>query len=235
MEKIFEGKTEQDAVENALKEFGVSLDSIDIEVLSKTKKGLFGLNNSVTIRATVIGLPTTDDGGEHTISTSAPNVSKKALPEITDEIKKHVQQFVLELIQKMGIDISDVVFSITDDIYVNLYITEAEDQNLLIGKYGKNLDALQVVVNAMLQSLYKEQNIRIVLDIEQYRIKRIQQLQDTAIKKAEQVLQSGKSCLLESLGPFDRKKIHDAIMDIEGVATESEGRGHYKRIRVFLV
>ena len=105
-------------------------------------------------------------------------------------------------------------------------------ESILIGKKGKNLDALQILMNVYAAKLGKE-NIRIILDTENYRIRREESLVRMAYNIAEKVRESRSSILLESMNPFDRWLVHTTLNDINDIETKSEGDGLYKQIRVF--
>jgi spoIIIJ-associated protein len=108
---------------------------------------------------------------------------------------------------------------------------ESTHSSILIGKKGKNLDALQLLLNIYASKLGKD-DIRIILDTENYRIRREESLVRLAYNVAEKVRESRTSVLLEPMNPFDRWLIHTTLNDINDVETKSEGEGLYKQVRV---
>jgi len=109
---------------------------------------------------------------------------------------------------------------------------DSEHSSILIGKKGKNLDALQLLLNIYAGKLGRE-NIRVILDTENYRIRREESLVRLAYNVAEKVREGRGSVLLEPMNPFDRWLIHTTLNDINDVETKSEGEGLYKQIRVY--
>jgi spoIIIJ-associated protein len=109
---------------------------------------------------------------------------------------------------------------------------ESNHSGILIGKKGKNLDALQVLAN-VIASKIDGNGKKVILDSENYRLKREESLIRIAIKVGEQVKNSKGSKLLEPMNPFERRLIHTALSDMEHVETKSEGEGLLKQVRIF--
>ena len=108
---------------------------------------------------------------------------------------------------------------------------ESEHSGILIGKKGKNLDAIQLLVNVYAGKL-KEEPPRIIIDVEKYRERRESNLVKLALRTAEQVRRTKRSKLLEPMNPFERRIIHTALNDMEDIATKSDGEGLLKQVRV---
>jgi spoIIIJ-associated protein len=109
---------------------------------------------------------------------------------------------------------------------------DSEYSSILIGKKGKNLDALQLIVNIYAGRIGQE-DIRVILDTENYRIRREESLVRLAYTVADRVRVNRGSVLLEPMNPFDRRLIHTTLSDIADVETKSEGEGLYKQVRVY--
>ncbi len=240
MEKIFQGRTEQEAVELAVQEFGVSPEVIDVEVIKRSKGNIFGLQGKVTIRASVSGFPSADDDEHEESVSETADYDDIAVDEnevdndmvLSDEMKNAIEDFVGTITKALGIDVRGI--DMDNGAYVEIDIEDEQDQNLLIGRFGKNVEALQILINAMLQNKIEDLDGWVIVDISGYRKKRTAWIRDMAKKKAEYVLQSGKSYLFDNFSPYDRRQIHQVIRSIEGIDTESEGYGYLKRVRVFL-
>jgi spoIIIJ-associated protein len=99
---------------------------------------------------------------------------------------------------------------------------EGDGSGLLIGKKGQTLDALQYLLNRMVNRNL-ENPMRIELDTENYRSRRRGQLTALARKAADDVRASGRPMALEPMSPTERRIIHLALRDMPDVATESEG------------
>jgi spoIIIJ-associated protein len=118
-----------------------------------------------------------------------------------------------------------------DEFKLGLKI-DSEHSSILIGKKGKNLDALQLLVNIYAGRQGRE-DMRVILDSENYRIRREESLVRLAYTVADRVRESRSSVLLEPMNPFDRRLIHTTLNDITDIETKSEGDGLYKQVRVF--
>ena len=76
------------------------------------------------------------------------------------------------------------------------------------------------------------EDTRIILDSENYRIRREEALVRLAYDTAEQVRNTRQSVLLEPMNPFERRIVHTTLNDIVDIETKSEGEGLYKQVRV---
>ncbi len=139
--------------------------------------------------------------------------------------------FLETVIEKMGFTArASVSGHEGPKVFIDL---NSPDANLLIGKHGKNLDALQVLVNVYAGNLAGP--IRVVVDSENYRNRREEHLVRLAQKTAQQVRSTRTSRLLEPMNPFERRLIHTALSDLDDIHTESEGDGLIKQVRVSYV
>ncbi len=205
----FEGRTEKEAIANAIEAMGLDEDEIDVEVV-KTRSGLFG-GGKVTIRVHV---------GEE---------------EPDEELEPHTEQeseaaeFVSELLRHMGIE-ADLRIATREDDRVVLEMV-SDDAGILIGRHGATLEAMQLLTNIACGRRH-EDGPRVILDTEDYRYRREQSLTRMAMRVARDVQRSGRSQLLEPMNPFERRLVHTTINGLDDVSTESEGDGPYKQVRV---
>jgi spoIIIJ-associated protein len=109
---------------------------------------------------------------------------------------------------------------------------ESGHGGVIIGRKGKNLDALQLLANVYAGRV-AGRHVKIVVDTEDYRRRREASLEQLAMRTGEQVRRSRGSKLLEAMNPFERRIIHTTLSDLDDVATISEGEGLYKKVRVF--
>jgi spoIIIJ-associated protein len=107
-----------------------------------------------------------------------------------------------------------------------------EDSGLLIGRRGQTLQALQFVVNMIARKELGE-SVRVVLDVEHYRQRREESLRDMASKVASRVAQTGRSITLEPMSAADRRMVHVALAEYQGVRTESVGMGDDRKVTIF--
>ena len=225
MYKEFEGRNEQEAIDKAIQELGLDREDFDVEVVSSQKKTLFK-KGSVTIRVSV---PDQDDEDEMDDGDYVPQPGKALEPESENE--RSIISFVETLISKMGYK-AKVVINFRRDYKIGLDIV-SDSSSILIGRKGKNLDAIQLVANVYAGNLDKD--YKIIVDSENYRMRHEEQIVRTAFKTAAIVRKTHRSRLLPPMNPFERRLIHTALNDYEGVETKSEGDGLYKQVRILPV
>jgi spoIIIJ-associated protein len=106
-----------------------------------------------------------------------------------------------------------------------------DDLGLLIGPKGQTLQALHELSRSVVQRRLPDQiHGRIRLDVGGYRLRRKEALERFARDVAEQVRSAGVQKALEPMSPPDRKIVHDAVNEIEGVSTTSEGEEPRRRV-----
>lgn len=222
----YEAKTEKEAIELAAAELGLERDQFDVEILEAQKNTIFK-KGYVRIRVH------TDDSVKHTendfsdSTTTEKTVFTSPLPQ--DEFEKKLTDFVTTMINKMGYEVTvEVMFREEHKIGMKL---NSSDSSILIGRKGKNLDAMQLLTNVYAGRLGRE-DVRVILDSENYRIRREESLVRLAYNTADKVRTTRTSILLEPMNPFERRLIHTTLNDIGDVETKSEGDGLYKQVRV---
>ena len=227
----FEAESEKDAIEKAAQELGLERDQFDVETLELQKKSLFKKGYA---KIRVIPVETYEhEESDFERKTSATNLSSAATPVANplpqDEFEQKLLDFINQMIDKMGYDITtEIMFR--EDKKIGIKLTSSHS-SILIGRKGKNLDALQLLTNVYAGHLGKE-DVRIILDSENYRIRREETLVRLAYVSADKVRASRNSILLEPMNPFERRLIHTTLNDIPDIETKSEGDGLYKQVRV---
>ena len=214
MIKEFEGKTEKEAIARAVEELGLQQDEFDVEVLETVSNGFFK-RGSVRIRV-------------HVEDVLAPAVPQT----FNNDLEKETADFVTNIIEKMGYP-GSVSINFRDERKLGLDI-KSEHSAILIGKKGKNMDAIQLLANVYLGKLTPsdEKPARVIIDSENYRRRREDSIIRMARKTAEQVCRTKNSKLLEPMNPFERRLIHTALNEMTDVITKSEGEGLYKQVRI---
>lgn len=230
----FEGKTEKEAIELAASELGLEKDQFDVEILETQKNSIFkkGFVRICVHTDDAVKRPTAR--AEHIdpeFDGSFPkgkNIFQDPLPK--DEFEKAMIDFIASMIRKMDYDVTVEVVS-REDKKIGLRLV-SRSSSILIGRKGKNLDALQLLANVYAGRLGRE-DTRIILDSENYRIRREEALVRLAYTTADRVRTTRGSMLLEPMNPFERRLIHTTLNDIGDIDTKSEGEGLYKQVRVF--
>ena len=135
--------------------------------------------------------------------------------ELIDEIKNYLK----EVITNMGLEIQFESSVREDTFEVTLY---SNNNSILIGKNGQNLKALETIVRARIN---KEWGIspKIVLDVENYKEKKIKNLERLAIRVAKEVRETKVDVALDNMNSFERRVIHNKLTNFKGVSTISEG------------
>jgi spoIIIJ-associated protein len=234
----FEGKTEKEAIANAARELGLERDKFDVEILETQKGGLFkkGLVRIEVHTDEVISKKSGETAingarvSENTVerTKTAAIVEEAPLPAEND-FERAIVEFVSNVIEKMGYD---AVVTIRFREHRKLGLTIASHHSpVLIGKKGKNLDALQLIANICAGRIGSPE-IHVVLDSENYRLRREESIVRMAYDVAGRVRANHSSLLLEPMNPFERRIVHTTLSDVKDVATHSEGEGMYKQVRV---
>ena len=226
MTREFEGKTEQDAINQAIEALHIEREDFDVEILDNGRRGLFKKAN-VRIRVHV------DSAPEEEQETFIPEEEDYDQEEEEDlepnlELETSVCEFIDGMIAHMGYE-SKTTVSSRKGKKVNLEIAR-DSSNIIIGRKGKNLDALQVLANVYAGNIDSER--KIIVDSEGYRIRHEEQIIKNAYRTAMQVRKTGRSRLLEPMNPYERRLVHTALNDVTGIETKSEGEGLYKQVRV---
>lgn len=228
----YEGKTEKEAIEKAASELGLEKDQFDVEILESQKKSLFK-NGYVKIRVHTVdsqnNVSPEFDGKVPNATSRANNPSIVSNPMPQDEFEQNLVDFTKNLIEKMGYEVA-VEIMFREDKKIGIKLTSSSS-SILIGRKGKNLDALQLIVNVYAGHLGRE-DVRVILDTENYRVRREENLVHLAYNTADKVRSTHKSILLEPMNPFERRLIHTTLNDVPEVETISEGEGLYKQVRV---
>ena len=217
----FEGKTERDAIDKAIAELGVESDQFDVEIVEIQKNSLFK-KGYAKIRVHI------DDKAASEEPVAATPRQPALSREVSTEKEADLLKFIGELIHTMGYAANAEILSREE--HKLLVRLSSEDSAILIGKKGKNLDALQLIANVYAGKIGISE--RIMLDCENYRLRREESLVRLAYTTADQVVTTKTSVLLEPMNPYERRLIHSTLADIRDVDTKSEGEGLYKQVRV---
>ncbi len=135
---------------------------------------------------------------------------------------------MLGLLERLGIETEVECFVKEGDLYLEV---KSDEGGLLIGKHGRTLESLQILINRMVNKKVKEP-VRIILDIADYKKRRADSLKKMAGRLGENAKRTGKGI---TIGPFcahDRRVIHIALKEDTSLKTESLGEGDWKKIKI---
>ena len=216
---VMSARTVEEAIELALKELDVDRDAAEVEVLSRGKAGFLGIGAELArVRVTLLG------------SAARPGAPPAAAGEQTPAALASVA--VGRILESAGVNVTRTLRSAHDAEAGGPVIDLAgEDSGLLIGRRGQTLQALQFLVTLIVRKQMNE-DVRVVLDVENYRQRRETSLRDMATKVASRVAQTNRSITLEPMSPADRRIIHTSLAEYPGVRTESAGEGENRKVTI---
>jgi len=224
MEREFEGKNEKDAIAIAVQELRIDQDNLQIELIQKGKSSFLGIGEGQKARIRVVY--NEDDIGTATVKEEDKVISNG---EIADQYIETSLDFLEGIFERMDIEVDIEADEPEDEkIFIRL---NSPNSALIIGKRGKTLEAIQMLTN-IAAGRKVSKDFKSVIDIENYREKREVILTDLAIKVADEVRRSGKVKSLEPMNPFERRLIHIALQDEDGIETRSEGEGVYRKVKI---
>ena len=158
-----------------------------------------------------------------------PEVEKKP---VDDENSKKIVEFVMGLLPHIGAE-EDAAVKVElgeeDHYYVEV---SGAKMGVLIGRRGETLDAAQYLCGLVLNKGRSGEKIRVTMDTENYRAKRIRTLQNLAEKNAEKALKYKRNITMEPMSPYERRIIHAALTDREHITTFSVGSEPKRRVVV---
>ena len=134
------------------------------------------------------------------------------------------------MIHKMGYRAKIVDIREDEDNKIHVELSSPQAGHI-IGRKGKTLESLQALVNTMVEK-FLEKPVGIILNIENYREKRQNMLEQMSRRMADQVIEKGRSRITEPLNPYERRIVHLTLEDHDKVTTESIGVGNLKKVRI---
>jgi len=225
-----EGDSIDDAITKALGTLQVERDRVEIEILADAQRGVFGFGGRkarvrATLRPRVGSLSDVSreasasdgaSGGEVTGSTSAT----------ADRAREVVERILTHL----GVSCTVMLREAAEPGTILLAVS-GEESGLVIGRRGQTLDALEYLVNRE-EGRGSDAAGRVVVDVERYRERRRESLEQLARRLAEKAKQTGRVVTLNPMSPRDRRVVHLTLQDDAGVTTRSQGEGHYRKVLV---
>mgnify|MGYP001033839947 CR=1 FL=1 len=220
---IAEGKTTTEAIENGLKQLKVSKNMVDIKVLEEEKKSFFSI---LAPRVVKVQLTIRENKGNEESKELKRKVNENET-EIQEEIEK-IKVFLKEFIEKQPV--KNINWEVKQNGFdIDIEINGDNEISYLIGYRGEILNALQIVISSIINKDHSEK-IRVHIDINGYRQRRVKTLEELAIKVSKTVLRTGKSIALEPMTAYERKIIHSALQGNDKITTFSKGEEPYRKI-----
>lgn len=253
MEKEFTAKTVEEAKELAAKEFGVSADEIEFDILEQPRKTLFGgLKGEARVNA--VYEPAAEEPKKRVFEDEANDKAPAAgaaekTEDVSDEngddgeeklpddfdISKSLKvkaaiEYLTAVLRALGLD----NFTITPEKRGGNVVLDIKGEKLgvVIGKRGETLDSLQYLT-ILASNRTEESFCRISLDCNGYRDKRRETLDALARKTSAKVIKQGRKIALEPMNPYERRIIHSCVAEIEGVSSRSTGSEPYRKVVIY--
>ena len=247
-------KTVEEAVAAALSELNITAEEAVIEVLEEGKKGLFGFfgkdakvrvtAKEVVVEETVVetaapeAAPVVETVVETEVKEEAPVATEERVARepkkfvVSDESVAKAREFLQKVFHAMKIEVVMEKFVNKNDGSVTFNLHGA-DMGILIGKHGQTLDSLQYLTN-LVANKNSAERVRVIIDVEDYRDRRIETLNRLAYRLADKVKRSGERVALEPMNPHERKIIHMALQNDRRVTTLSEGDEPFRHVVIEL-
>ena len=130
-----------------------------------------------------------------------------------------IKEYLKEVVEGLGLQVNFETSKENDTYYITMY---SNNNSALIGKNGKTLSALETLVKNKVNiewGFYP----KVVLDVENYKEKRIAALERMAVKIAKEVRDTKVDVALENMNSYERRRIHNKLANFKGISTESVG------------
>lgn len=204
-------KTVEEAVQSALEELGASRDEVEITVLEEGKSGVFSLGaEEARVRVSLLR-----PAEEADIAGTAREILEKLLELLGLEASVTIRE-------DSGEESSGVTVPVLIDIL-------GDDLGILIGRGGQTLAALQYLLRTIV-SHRLELKVPLTIDVEGYRERQIESLQNLAQRVADQVVSQKESCMMKPMTAYERRIIHLELAEDPDVTTHSIGVGDGRRV-----
>lgn len=224
-----QARSREEALRLALEQLGARSEDVTVEVLAEIENDFYG-DGEVLLRVTRKGAQP---------PTSAPAAPRQTVShEDLEEYEQLAKDIVIELLDMMAVE-ADVmavdnpsVMPVGADDPPTVFIdVMGRDLGLLIGRRGDNLSQFQYLVN-LLANKQTEEWVRVIVDVEGYRVRREESLIGLAERVGRQVARHRRSIALEPMPPNERRIVHLTLQNQPDVSTESSGEEPQRRVTV---
>jgi spoIIIJ-associated protein len=225
------GKDVEEAIAQGLAELGKTRDEVDIEVLSEGSRGLFGLGaEEARVRISIIESQVLEEVVE-----KIEVVREPAAPPLERDFQQIAKGTLEELLVKMGISVQVVIRQKADvgegELPTVVLDIVGDDLGILIGRRGETLAALQYITRLIVSHKTRRWH-PLVVDVEQYKVRRERSLRRLAQRMAERVSFSRQPVVLEAMSAYERRIVHLALRDHPTVTTKSVGEGDHRKVTI---
>lgn len=235
------GTTTEKAISAALVKLETTIENVTVNVLTEGKKGFLGFGSrlaevQVTLKdekpieqvdQVVSAEPESEpEPSEVQAEGEVAPIQEKIVLENTESTRglavEETKTYLKQIAKDMKID-DLTIETVRDGKYVTLRL-ESKKAAVLIGKRGQTLNALQQL-SQLVANKYSNQFLMIQLDVENYRERRQESLEQLADRMADKAIRTGKKVEFEPMPSYERKVIHHALsrrLDIETVSVGTD-------------
>lgn len=143
------------------------------------------------------------------------------------DLARVAADFLEQLLRRMDVDV-ELTEGERDG--VPLLSLRGPDEGLLIGRHGETLQALQSLLSTMLGRRFRDQDAEAVVDIDDYLLRRAEQLRETALALAERAVADGQAVHAKPMSARDRRVLHVTLRDDPRVSTHSAGEDEDRHV-----
>jgi len=242
--KEYEGKTIDEAIRKACEALNAPREKLNIEIISEGTSGFFGLGSKkAKIKAGFLSFDTETIDSSFMISEEQEEVRPVTEPKIveaplpvtekassdgdgTNLVAEKAREILEGILSRMSLECPVTVEETEERIILNIH---GDGGGLLIGKRGKNLDALQYIVSKA-ANRFSECRKMIIIDTETYRKRREESLVALAKELGEKARRTQKPITVSHMNAHNRRIIHMTLQNEEGITTKSRGEGEFRKI-----
>jgi len=138
------------------------------------------------------------------------------------------KQLTIGLLERMGVKTEVEGFLKEGALYLEI---KGDQEGILIGKHGRTLESLQLLINRMVHKRLKNA-MRVILDIDDYRKRRADSMAEMAHRLGEKAKGTGHSLTVGPFNAHDRRIIHVTLKEDPSLKTESLGEGELKKVKI---
>ncbi len=223
------GKSVEEAIESALQKMGLTRSQVQIEVLQEARRGILGFGAGEA-RVRVIPLTAATEAPappeKAAVPPPAPPPGGTATPAATPSMAKEVVEQLLALMKVSArVEVQHPAEGESPEM-LNIVL---DDPGMLIGRRGQTLSALQYLVNFIASRKVKGE-VRAIIDVAGYRMRRQEELKNMAIRIADLVKANRRSITLEPMLAWERRIVHLTLKDDPDVTTGSVGYGERRKV-----
>ena len=255
MEKLFTGKTIEEAIEAACADLGKAKEDFAYEIVEYSNKGFLGIGSKpAEIRVNVAEQtqpkparpqydrrPTDRFEKNNRPSYPAREQSRPYTPPVKKERPKkekrilegdaaEVEKFIIELFDHMKASADFIDVDIEEGKYIKIE-ADGDDLAFLTRKQGEAIEAIQLITS-LYMNRKNEKYYKAALDINNFREDSIEKLEHLAMKTANQVLKTRKRVTLRPMSSFQRRVIHSKLQEVDRITTYSVGEEPGRRVVV---